>query len=56
MHVETRHTDDDLARLIKRESNSRVATRLRSVCLAARVRIHKEIADDLNAAPRSVQN
>jgi len=56
MHVETRHTDDDLARLIERESNSRTATRLLGVLHAARVRTHKKIADDLNAAPRSVQN
>jgi len=56
MHVETRHTDDDLARLIKRESNSRTGTRLLGVLLVARGRTYKEIADDLNAPPRSVQN
>lgn len=42
MHVERRHTTDELARLVKKERNARVATRLRAVLLAARGRTNTE--------------
>lgn len=55
MHVEPRHGTDELAVLIKRERDARVATRLRAVLLAARGRGHTEIARALAVSPRSVQ-
>lgn len=55
MHVELRHTKDELAALIRSEKNARLATRLRAVLLALKGRTHKEIADDLGVSPRSVQ-
>lgn len=52
MHVESRHTKEELAALIRKEKNTKVATRMRGVLLAMRGRTNKEIGLDLSVAPR----
>lgn len=56
MHVESWHSRDELAVLIRGEKDAGVATRLRAVLLALKGRTNKEIADDLSVSPRSVQS
>lgn len=56
MHVEPRHTKEELAALIRREPDAKVAMRMRGVLLAMRGRTNKEIGLDLSVAPRSTQN
>lgn len=55
MHVEMKHSAEQLAALVRKEKNARVATRLRAVLLAVRGRTHRQIADDLAVGARSVQ-
>lgn len=56
MHVELRHTWEELAALIRNEKNAKVATRVRSILLAMRGRTNSEIGEDLSVASRSTQN
>lgn len=56
MHVEPRHTREELAALIRKEKNAKVATRMRGILLAMRGRTNKEIGEDLSVASRSTQN
>ncbi len=55
MHVEPRHTIEELEALARREKTVRVAERLRAVILAKRGRDAPTIAKDLGRSRRAVQ-
>lgn len=56
MHVEERDTMAVLQGAARREANGRVRDRVRAVILAKKGRTAKEIAADLGASPRAVQD
>ena len=56
MHVEPKHTMEELQKAAKAERNARVRDRIRGVILAKKGHFAKQVADDLGVSPRAVQD
>ena len=56
MHVESHDTIQELDKAAKAERDGRVRDRVRAVILASRGRTAKQVAADLSASPRAVQD
>lgn len=56
MHVESHDTIQELQKAAKAEPDGRVRDRIRAVVLAKKGRTAKEVAADLDASPRAVQD